>query len=113
MLSVRHEMSGPAMVRVTVEGKMMMGAENLGVDGLVESLLDQGVRRFVFDLRGVTRIDSTGIGRFIASYNKIMAVEGGSLRMAAAAGAVREAFRVTRLDRVFPFFETVEQAEAA
>lgn len=112
MLSVRHEMSGPAMVRVTVEGKMMMGAENLGVDGLVESLLDQGVRRFVFDLRGVTRIDSTGIGRFIASYNKIMAVEGGSLRMAAA-GAVREAFRVTRLDRVFPFFETVEQAEAA
>lgn len=91
---------------------MMLGAANLSVDMLVSTLLEQGVRHFVFDMRGVTHIDSTGIGRFIASYNKIM-VEGGSLRMAAAAGAVRAAFRVTHLDTVFPFFETLEQAEAA
>jgi anti-anti-sigma factor len=113
MLSVRHEMSGPTMVLITVEGKMMLGAANLSVDMLVSTLLEQGVRHFVFDLHGVTHIDSTGIGRFIASYNKIMAVEGASLRMAAAAGAVRAAFRVTHLDTVFPFFETVEQAEKA
>jgi len=43
--------------------------------------LAEGARKIIFDLSGVTVIDSTGIGRFIASFNKIMAA-GGEMRMA-------------------------------
>jgi hypothetical protein len=32
------------------------------------------------------------------------------MRLAGATGAVRDAFRVTRLDTVFPFFDSVEAA---
>jgi anti-anti-sigma factor len=57
----------------------------------------------------VTVIDSTGIGRFISSYNKIMAV-GGDMRMAGAAGHVMQSFRVSLLDKVFSFYPTLQQA---
>lgn len=89
----------------------MLGADSGQVEALVNELLLQGCRDIVFDLSGLTHIDSTGIGRFIASYNRTMQTEGASMRMAAATGVVRSAFRVTKLDSVFPFYDTVEQAQ--
>jgi anti-anti-sigma factor len=59
--------------------------------------------------RGVTRIDSTGIGRFIDTYGRLKKT-GGEMRLAGVEGAVRETFRLTRLDRVFSFYPTVEAA---
>jgi anti-sigma B factor antagonist len=112
MFTIEHESVRQGMVRITVAGKLMLGAESHQVENLVERLLEEGQRDFVFNLGGLTHIDSTGIGRFIASYNRIMQVDGASMRMAGATGAVRAAFRVTKLDSVFPFFESLAQAEA-
>ncbi len=90
----------------------MLGPEGQELERVVNDLLSRGYRRFVLDLSGVSHIDSTGIGRCIASLNQIMQM-GGKLHMAAAQGQVREGFRVTRLDRVFRFFDDVPAAEAA
>ena len=97
---------------ITLSGRLMLGPEGQQLENTVEDLLAKGFRRFVFELSGVTHIDSTGIGRCIASLNKIMAA-GGKLHMAAAAKQVREGFRVTRLDRVFRFFDDPVSAQAA
>ncbi len=61
----------------------------------------QGKRIFIFDLSEVAAIDSTGIGHFIASYNKIMAA-GGDMRMVGATGHVGVLLRISLLDTVFP-----------
>ncbi len=90
----------------------MLGPEGQEAERVVASLLEKGYRKFVIDLSGITHIDSTGIGRCIASLNRIMQAAG-KLHMAGAAGQVRESFRVTRLDRVFRFFDTVEAAQTA
>jgi len=37
---------------------------------------------------------------------------GGKMRLAGATGAVRDSFRVTRLDTVFAFFPSAEEAKA-
>jgi len=74
-------------------------------------LLETGRRKFIVDLSGLTHIDSTGIGTFIASLGKVSQA-GGALAMAGAGGMVREGFRVTRLDKVFRFFPDVESARA-
>jgi anti-anti-sigma factor len=113
MLSIEHTIVNPSMVLITVKGKLMLGADGGQLERLVSQLLGEGVRHFVMDLSGLTHIDSTGIGRFIASYNLILPVAGSTLRMAAAGGAVRSAFKVTKLDTVFPFFDSVDAAEAA
>ncbi len=113
MFQIEYERVQPGMVLIHVRGRLMLGAESHQVEQLVSRLLNEGERDFVFNLEGLTHIDSTGIGRFIASYNLILQVDGASLRMAAATGAVRSAFRVTKLDTVFPFFPDVDSARAA
>lgn len=110
-LEIDYEKRADGIVVVRVAGRIMLGDESARIETLTSELLAAGHRKLVFDVRGVTHIDSTGIGRFIASFNKIMQA-GGSLMMAGAAGVVREGFRVTRLDTVFKFAADVEEAAA-
>ena len=112
LLQIEHREIEPGVILITVAGKIMLGPDSERIETLVAELLGQGRRKLVFDLAGVTHIDSTGIGRFIASLNQVMHV-GGRMHMAAAAGAVRESFHVTRLDTVFKFFPDLESACAA
>jgi len=102
----------PSTVAVTVAGKVMMGTNSEQIENLVDQLLREGKRTIIFDLSGVTTLDSTGIGRFISSFNKIMAA-GGQMKMAAATGHIFQTFHVSMLDTVFPFYPTVEEAAAA
>jgi anti-sigma B factor antagonist len=109
LLEIGHKEIKPGVLVVTLAGRVMLGSESAEIETLVEKGIQEGTRHFVFDLAGVTHIDSTGIGRFISSLNKVRQASG-SLRMAAASGQVRDAFRVTRLDTVFKFYHDTEEA---
>lgn len=85
---------------ITVSGRLLLGPGCLEMEHLVGSLLDRGYRYLTFDITGVTHIDSTGMGRFIDAHNKLKPL-GGSIHVVGAKGAVRDMFRVTRLDTVF------------
>ncbi len=108
-MEISHREVAPATAIVTISGKVMMGAESEQIVTLVEQLLRAGRRNIIFDIAGITAIDSTGIGRFISSYGKISAA-GGEMRMCAATGHVLQAFHVSLLDTVFPFYPSVEEA---
>ena len=104
----QKDLNGSTTV-IALTGKLMLGTEAATLEGLVPQLLKEGRKNLVFDLSGVTHIDSTGIGRFIDAYTRLMPA-GGQMRLAGATGAVRDSFRVTRLDTVFKFYPTVEAA---
>jgi anti-anti-sigma factor len=108
-MELSHKEVIPGTVVVTLSGKVRMGVESEQIVSLVDDILRQGPRKIVFDIAGVTSIDSTGIGRFIASYNKVTAA-GGEMRMAGATGALFQAFHVSLLDTVFKFYPSVEEA---
>ena len=109
MIEIAHREVTSGTVVITLTGKLMLGPEGDEIVSLVEKQVAAGIRKFIFDLSGVTVIDSTGIGRFISSFNKIMAV-GGQMRMAGASGHVMQSFRVSLLDKVFSFYPTLQQA---
>jgi len=111
-MEIHHNEIAPGTVAVTDACKVMTGAEREKIENLVEQLLREGKRIIIFDIAGVTTLDSTGIGRFIASFNKIAAA-GGRMMMAAATGHVFQTFHVSMLDTVFPFYPSVEEAAAA
>ena len=111
-LQMQHREVEPGVVVITLAGKLLLGDEGEHVVGLVTDLLGRGSRGIIFDIAGLTRVDSTGIGRFIASYNKIEAA-GAQMGIAASTPHLRECFRATQLDRVFRFFEDVPAARAA
>jgi len=110
-MQMSHQEVVPGTVQVSLGGKIMLGQESEQIVNLVDELLRQGTRVIIFDLSAVTAMDSTGVGRFIWSYNKIAAA-GGDMRMAGATGHVLQTFRVSLLDTVFSFFDTVEAAKA-
>jgi anti-anti-sigma factor len=111
-LEISHREIAPATVAVTVAGKLMLGPDGEQIVTLVDSLLQQGQRIIIFDLSGLRVVDSTGIGRFIASYNKI-AEAGGDMRMAGATGHLFQSFHISMLDQVFRFFPSVDEAARA
>ena len=102
----------PGKVLITLTGKIMMGAGGGQIVETVDELMKQGVRIVVFDMSGVTALDSTGVGYFIVSFNKLAAA-GGEMRMAGATGHVFQTFHVSLLDQIFPFFENAGAAVAA
>src|SRR5262245_11524365 len=112
MMEIQYNEVAPGTIAVAIAGKVMMGAESEKIERLVEQLVREGKRTVIFDISGVTNLDSTGIGRFISSFNKLAAV-GGQMRMAGATGHVFQTFHVSMLDTVFPFYPTVEEAAQA
>ena len=106
---ISHAEVAPGKVVITLTGKIMMGAGGDQIVPLVEDLMRDGKRIIIFDLSGVTALDSTGVGHFIVSFNKLVAV-GGEMRMAGATGHVFQTFHVSLLDQIFPFFATPEEA---
>jgi len=108
-MEITHKEVAPRVTVVTITGRVMMGPASEPIVHEVEDVLRQGNRTIIFDLSGITGIDSTGIGRFISSFNKIHAA-GCEMRMAGASGHVFDAFHMSLLDTVFSFYDTVDAA---
>ena len=108
-LLLEHHEVPPASAVITLSGRLLLGQECAQLAALVPQLISTGHKNLVFDMHGVTHIDSTGIGRFIDTYSRLAKI-GGKMRLAGASGPVRDSFRVTRLDTVFSFYPSVESA---
>lgn len=110
-MEIVTEIVKPGVTVIRLAGKLMMGPESAAMEKLVNERLEAGDRHLVFDLKELRQIDSTGIGRFIACYNRLAPMQG-TMGMAGAQPTVRQSFRVTRLDTVFRFYEGTEEAVA-
>jgi anti-sigma B factor antagonist len=77
----------------------------------ISELPQNGQPRVVIDMEGVSFVDSTGLGSVIAALKQIRNRQG-ELRLAAPNQQVRVVLELTTLDKVFPYFATLEEALA-
>ena len=86
-----------------------------GAPALKEALSELGKDgqqpRVVIDMEGVSFVDSTGLGSVIAVLKQLRTKQG-ELRLAAPNQQVRVVLELTTLDRVFPYYATLEEALA-
>ena len=75
----------------------------------ISEVVKNGPPRVVIDMEGVSFVDSTGLGSVIAALKQIRGSQG-ELRLAAPNQQVRVVLELTTLDRVFPYYATVEEA---
>jgi anti-anti-sigma factor len=108
-MELSHNEIASDIVVIKLAGRVMMGSESEQITTLVSDLLKRSKRVIIFDLSGITAIDSTGVGRFISSYHQIAAA-GGYMRMAAAPSLLIRVFHVSQLDTVFRFYPSIEDA---
>ena len=75
----------------------------------IGKVVRNGPPKVVIDMEGVSFVDSTGLGSVIAALKQIRKSQG-ELRLAAPNQQVRVVLELTTLDRVFPYYATVEEA---
>ncbi len=73
------------------------------------ALLNQGNQEFVVDLSEVEFIDSSGLGALVGFFKKVRIGEG-DVKLAGMRDSIHKIFELTRLDKVFPIFNSVESA---
>ena len=76
----------------------------------VAALIQQGKTRLIFDLAGVTHIDSAAIGCIARCLSRLRRAHG-DLRLAGARSMVAGALKLTQLDRVLGMYPTVAAAD--
>jgi anti-sigma B factor antagonist len=75
----------------------------------VSEVVKEGPQKVVIDMEGVSFVDSTGLGSVIAALKQVRGSQG-ELRLAAPNQQVRVVLELTTLDRIFPYYATVEEA---
>ncbi len=77
----------------------------------IAQLGENGPPKVVIDMEGVSFVDSTGLGSVIPALKEIRSRQG-DLRLANPNQQARVVLELTTLDRVFPYYATVEEALA-
>lgn len=77
-----------------------------------DSANSTGLWRFVVDVKGADFIDSNGLGALLAA-SKTAAANGGYIRLLNTSSGLQETLRITRLEKVFPYFRTLDDALSA
>ncbi len=94
------------------KGKITIGVGDVALREAVCQALEAGAQKILFDLAGVTTMDSSGIGELVSAYTTVTNREG-QLKLASLPKKVTDILQVTQLITVFEVFDTVDEAVAA
>ena len=78
-------------------------------EGQCEACIAEGIKNLVVDLGELRYVSSMGLRSFVAIGQKLKEI-GGELRICRMTGLVRQVFEITRINQLFPLFDTVDAA---
>jgi anti-sigma B factor antagonist len=90
-------------------GSLIGGEETDEFKAKAKDLIEQGNKKLVLDLGGITYINSTGIGALVGIHSAYQKVQG-KIRLCNVAKGVQNVFVITKLTGVFDVEEDREQA---
>jgi anti-sigma B factor antagonist len=111
ILTIERKQLPPDITVLEMTGRIILGNNARDVELRLAEVLAEHAKKIIFDLTGVTMLDSTGVGILVVSQAKIKK-EGGELRIAGAAGVVGEILQMTSVDKLVRLFPTVAEAAA-
>ena len=76
---------------------------------MIASKIEENKNQFVVDLHNVKYVNSTGIGILIRAYTALKN-SGGDMKLAAVTDKVTGVLSITKLDTIFKFYDTVNDA---
>lgn len=93
-----REVDGVAVL--TLDGRIVLGEETSALREKVKSLISQGKKKLVLDMKSVTKIDSSGLGALVAAYASAKS-GGATLRLSNLGSHLNQLLQVTKLLTVF------------
>jgi anti-sigma B factor antagonist len=103
-----HITSEPNVVVFSISGKINQDASTTEMMQALESELKSGKKLFVFDLKKLEFMSSTGLNFFIRCLTKIRNA-GGELVLVEVHGIVEKLFDISKLNEIFTICPTLEE----
>ena len=92
-----------------MKGSIHAGAECTRLEQEVDKMIAASETRVIFDMAGVTHMDSAAIGTIVKCLTKLKRA-GGKLRIATAQPMIQYSLKMTKLDTLIELFPTVDEA---
>ena len=112
ILTIERKQIPPDIAVLEMSGRIILGNNSRDVELRLSEMIAERVKKIIFDLSGITMLDSTGIGILVVCQGKI-AKSGGKLNIACASGLVVDILKVTSVDKILHLFPTVNEAAAS
>jgi anti-sigma B factor antagonist len=110
MIVEKRQLEGHTLL--AVEGVIKLGESAAFFAQTLERLLNDEVGDVIVDLSKINSIDSTGIGELVGYLGRFRN-RARQLTLVNPSERIRRLLSVSRLDQLFPTFETVDEALAA
>jgi anti-sigma B factor antagonist len=102
-LEVAERQAGDVAI-LDLNGAIRIGAGGVELRDAIRRLTGEGKKKILLNLRGVSYIDSTGIGELIANFTTITR-EGGQLKLLNLTEKIQNLLVITKLLTVFDVYE--------
>jgi anti-sigma B factor antagonist len=109
-LDIKTVTQGNVLV-IHLSGPLLFGEESSRLRNLVRDRLNQS-NQILLDLKGVSYIDSGGLGTLVALYASARKV-GGEIKLARLGPRANEVMQITKLLTIFDVFDEVDAAVAS
>ena len=94
---------------ITLEGNVLGGPDATELNNTLHKFIDAKKKKIVIDLKGVSTMNSSGLGMLIGGVTTMRNVKG-DLKLAGASEKIIKLLQVTKLLSVFEHFDTVKKA---
>ena len=111
ILTIERKQIPPDIDILEMNGRIILGNSSREVELKLAEILSEHAKKIIFDLSGVTILDSTGIGILVVRQGKINKAQG-RLHIAVASGFVEETLKITSVDKLLQLFPSVAEAAA-
>ena len=103
----------PDITVASLTGQLNLGTRLMEFEHTIKQRIEEGSRKMVLDLRGLTFIDSAGVG-MVATCANTMSKAGGKFVVVVSGGSkVNQMFQLTRLNKVIGVYPDFPSACAA
>ena len=107
-LNINERQAGDVTV-LDMSGKITIGEGSVALRTAIRRLLEEGKKRILLNLSGVSYVDSSGIGELVSSYTAINK-EGGQLKLLNLTQKIQDLLTITKLLTVFDVYESEAEA---
>ena len=99
ILTINRKQMPPDIEVLEMKGRIVLGGDAKTIEWKLDELLKEGRNKVIFDLAGITVLDSTGIGILVVCFARVKKA-GGALHIAGATGMVDETLHLTNVNRL-------------
>jgi len=107
-LNINERQAGDVTV-LDMSGKITIGEGSVALRTAIRRVLEEGKRRILLNLGGVSYIDSSGIGELVSSYTAINKDEG-QLKLLNLTQKLQDLLAITKLLTVFDVYDNEAEA---